>query len=313
MITSQSIPRIPLGRTSVAALLCVLASQAVAQEAGSVALSGVAIDAQDDNRFFTRLGGEVRDDLAYEGLTAGQSYTLSSRLVDLATGEPEGEAVVQTFTAEAPEGTLSVELPVPSNRTDTNIDYVVVSRLLEGEVGAEALDGATVLAELNDPESTDRVIQVHAIQSISVTAEDAADGDDALPGEGGTILATVEHVNLVEGYKYTIWGQLLTPSGQSTGVFASIAEYVPETKAGTVTMEFEVPDRFDGIRLVPTVGLYHQNRVELNEDGSLSWLPDAPHPIMIASDLSVDAPEQTIEIGVPFEETAQRRADATQP
>lgn len=292
-------------RASVAALAAVLASAAGAQEsAGGVTLSGVAIDAQDDNRFFTRLGGTVRDDVSYSGLTAGQPYTLSAQLVDLATGEPEGEAVVQSFTPEAAEGTLSVELPVPSNRTDTNIDYVVVTRVHEGEVDAAGLEGATALAELNDPESTDRVIQVHAIQSISVTAADAADGDNALPPEGGTIVATVEHVNLVEGYSYTIWGQLLTPSGQSTGIFASIPEYVPETKAGTVTLEFEVPDRFDGIRLVPAVGLYHQNRVELAEDGSLSWLPDAPHPIMIASDVSLDAPEQTVAIGTPFEETA---------
>lgn len=303
-----------LGRCAGAlAILCAggAAAQEAAPESGTVSLTGVAVDAADDNRFFTRLGGEARDDVSYSGLTAGQPYTLSAQLVDLATGEPVGDAVVQSFTPEAAEGTLSVELPVPSNRTDTNIDYVVVTRLFEGELDAAGLEGATALAELNDPESTDRVIQVHAIQSISVTAADAADGDNALPPEGGTILATVEYVNLVEGYSYTIWGQLLTTSGQSTGIFASIPEFVPETKAGTVTLEFEVPDRFDGIRLVPTVGLYHQNRVELNEDGSLSWLPDAPHPIMIASDVSLDAPEQVVEIGTPFEETEE--ASAAQP
>lgn len=274
------------------------------EDAGAATLTAVAIDAADDNRFFTRVGGTVRDDVTYGGLVAGRPYTLAAQLYNMTTEALEGDARFTTFTPEAADGRIGTELPVPQNRTEFNIDYVVVLTLYEGEVDAASAGGATAVAELNDTADLQQTIQVHAIQRISVTAADAADGDNALPADGGTIRATVEHVNLVPGYKYTLWGQLLTPSGQSTGLYADVAEYVPEEKNGSVTMEFTVPTGFEGLRLVPAIGLFHQNRVALGEDGSLAWLPDAPNPVMIASDPSLDAAEQTIDIGTPFEDTA---------
>jgi hypothetical protein len=299
MIVIPETPRAFGRRAGACAILGVLAvagvGPAASQQAGAVTLEAVAIDAADDNRFFTRVGGTVRDDVTYAGLVPGQTYTLAAQLHNTTTQAVEGEVAVLAFTPEAAEGTVEIELPVPPNRTESNIDYVLVLSLYEGEP----------LAELADLANLDQTIQVHAIQAISVTAADAADGDDALPPEGGTILATVEHVNLVAGYRYTLWGQLLTPSGQSTGVFANVPEYVPEAKDGSLTLEFTVPSGFEGLRLVPTVGLYHQNRVALNEDGSLTWLPDAPSPVMIASDPSLDDPGQTIDIGIPFEELAE--------
>jgi autotransporter translocation and assembly factor TamB len=275
-------------------------SHAFAQKGMSI--TGVALDTADDNRFFTRVGGTVRDDLSYEGLDPGQTYTVAAQLYNMTTQELEGDAAALTFTADASSGTVSLELPVPQNRTEFNIDYVVKVALYDGAVDGATVDGPAALVTLDDTENLDQTIQLHAIQSISVTAADAADGDQSLPPQGGTIIATVEHVNLVAGYKYTIWGELLTTSGQATGIYASLPEYIPADKNGTVTLEFTVPEGKDGIRLSPIVGLYHQKRVKINDDGSLSPLPDAAVPVMIASDLSVDAPEQTISIGVPFED-----------
>lgn len=263
-------------------------------------LSGTLLDAEDDNRFFTRTGGTARDDLAYAGLTSGQTYTLSAQLIDVATGEPSGETVFTSFTAEAAEGTVSVSLPVPANRTAYNIDYASHVTLYEGEVDAAGAEGAAVLAEIAEHQGTERVIQVHAVQRVRVTAADAADGDRALPPEGGTIVATVEYENLVEGYKYTLWGELLKASGQSTAIFASIPELVPETKNGSVTMEFAVPEGLEGLQLVPSIGLYHQARVELQPGGRLTILPDAANPVMIASDPNLNIPEKLVDIGEPF-------------
>lgn len=303
-------PRARTSRRLAAALICAAAvaaaNAALAQgDGGGVTLSGLAIDTEDDNRFFTRLGGAVRDDVTYAGLTAGQPYTLVAQLHNMTTGELVGEPVAVTFTPEAAEGSTSIELPVPQNRTEFNIDYVVTLKLYEGEVDAAAAAAATPLAEAGDTGNAEQTIQVHAIQRLSVTAADAADGDRELPPEGGTILASVTYENLVPGYHYTLWGQLLTPSGQSTGIFASIPEFVPEEMNGTATMEFAVPEGREGIRLVPVIGIYHQNRVSLGEDGSLTWLPEAPNPVMIASDPAVDDPEQTVNIGTPFEDTPE--------
>ena len=307
MLGTRSTLRASGRHAGVLAILCALAyastvqSAASQEDAGAPTLTAVAIDAADDNRFFTRVGGVVRDDVTYGGLNAGQPYTLAAQLLNMTTQALEGDV---EFMPEAAEGRVSIELPVPQNRTEFNIDYVVVLTLYEGDVDEGRTAGATALAELNDTANLEQTIQVHAIQSISVTAADAADGDHALPADGGTIVATVEHVNLVPGYHYTLWGQLLTPSGQSTGLYASVAEYVPEEKNGRLTMEFPVRSGLEGISLIPAIGLFHQNRVTLNEDGSLTWLPDAPNPVMIASDLSLDAAEQTIDIGILFENTA---------
>lgn len=299
--------RLPRPRRLAAAALCaaVLGATSALGQGGGITIKGVATDTADDNRFFTRLGGAVRDDVTYAGLTPGQPYTLVAQLHDMTADAPVGEPVLLTFTPEAAEGTVSVELPVPQNRTRFNIDYVVTLALHEGTLDAAAVSGAAPVAQAADTADLDQTIQVHATQRISVTAADAADGDQQLAPEGGTIRATVAYENLVPGYKYTLWGQLLTPSGQSTGIFASLPEFVPEEKNGSLQMEFTVPEGFDGIRLVPTIGIYHQNRVALHDDGSLTWLPEAPNPVMIASDPGVDAPEQTVNIGTPFEETPE--------
>lgn len=283
--------------SSVGAMILALSAvlptaSAFAQDA--VTLKGIALDTADNNRFFTRLGGTVGNALTYTGLVAGEAYTASGQLYNLTTKSLVGKAVTTTFTPNASDGTVSLELPVPQNRTEFNIDYVVVVKLYKGQAAQ-----GKVVAKLDDLKNLSQIIQLHAIQSIRVVAK-AADGGRSLPGNGGKITATVKYVNLVEGYDYTIWGQLLTPSGQGIGVFSSIPSYAPKHKAGSVSLVFEVPPGFEGISLAPAIGLYHKKRVEIREDGNLTWIPGSPMPVMIASDMRVNAPEHTIAIGVPF-------------
>jgi hypothetical protein len=200
---------------------------ASAQVADDATITTRIVDQVDDNRFFTRVGGAAVATTDYAGLTPGQPYTLASQLVVGDTGEPHGDAVFTTFTPAAATGTESLELPIEPNRTASNITYVLIQTLYDGSVTAADAATATVLAEAADMDNIDQTIEVHAIQAISVSAVDAADGDHAVPGDGGTIVATVDHVNLVAGYSYTIGGQLLTPSGQATGVYANIPLYQP--------------------------------------------------------------------------------------
>lgn len=259
------------------------------------------VDQLDDNRFFTRVGGTLLGITDYAGLEPGQPYTLSSQLVDRDTGALVGDAVFDTFTSAASTGTETVEIEIAPNRTESNIYLALVQVLYDGEVTAQDIGNATVLASQEDVDNVDQTIEVHAIQSISVSAVDTADGDAALPPAGGTILATVDHANLVAGYSYTVGGQLLTPSGQATGIFANVPLYQPADKDGTLTLEFTVGAGFEGQRLVPSVGLFHQNRVTINAQGGIDWIPGAPQPIMIASDPALDDPTKTVAIGTPFD------------
>lgn len=287
-------------RTLLACAIVVSLQAAPAFAAGDITLSAKALDAADDNRFFTRVGGTVRQTLSFEGLEAGKPYTASSRLFNTTTQTEVGDVTIETFEPEAAAGEIAIELPMPQNRTDFNIDYVVLTSLYEGTLGAGDLAAEQAVMELDDMTDIDATVQSHAIQSVSVAA--STDEGLSLPPEGGIIHARVDHENLVAGYPYTVWGQLMTPSGQVTGIYASVSEYVPDDKQGSLELEFTVPEGWDGIRLVPTVGLYHQKRVKLRADGSLSFVEGAPMPVMIASDLSVEDPAQTVNVGTPFED-----------
>lgn len=267
-----------------------------------VKLSAVATDLDDGNRFFMRTGGTVRDDATYDGLVAGRDYTLAAQLYHVGEAKPVGAPAFVSFVPGEPAGKASVDLAVPANRTPYNIDYAVHLTLYRGKVDAANAADAAVVAEIRDGQSPERVIQVHAIQRVEVSAEDAADGDRKLPGEGGVIRATVKHENLVAGYHYTLWGELMKPSGQSTGIYAVIPDYVPDHMNGTTTMEFTVPAGLEGIQLVPSIGLYHKKRVELLENGMITPLKDAPVPVMIASDPALDRASKTVDIGQLFED-----------
>jgi hypothetical protein len=275
------------------AMTAAMASGALAE----ITMSGKLVDAEDDNRFFTRLGGEARDDLSISGLTQGKDYILTTVLIDAASKE-EIETVETPFTAETANADLSVTLTVPRNEGDVNIDYV--TRNLLREAGSDAVL-IEMTGEASDP---DRAIQVHSIQRVGViSVKDAADGDNRIDGDGGKIEVVVGYENMVEGYAYTVWGQILTPSGQSRGIFASVPEFKPEKKAGKLTLRFDIPAGLDGISVLPSVGIYHQNRVEILQDGNLSWIPGSANPVMIASDTDLKDESRMIEVGVPFGQT----------
>lgn len=273
-----------------AAMTVAMASGAFAE----ITISGKLIDAEDENRFFTRLGGEAREELTISGLEQGKDYNLTTVLIDAATKE-EIETVDTPFTAEAPDADLSVTLPVPRNEGEVNIDYVTRNQLREAGSDAVLVE---VTGEASDP---DRAIQVHSIQRVSIlSVKDAADGDNRIDAEGGKIDVVVGYENMVEGYSYAVWGQILTPSGQSRGIFASLQDFKPEKKAGEVTLTFDIPAGLDGFSVLPSVGIFHQNRVEILEDGNLVWIPGSANPVMIASDTDLKDESRMIEVGVPF-------------
>ena len=287
-------------RTLTMMLAAAMALPAIASDLGAYApsLTGIFVDAADGNRFFTRIGGTAEDRLTYQGLTAGQNYSLESRMVVVGSGQ-KSESVVTDFTAAAATGNILVQFPVPPNKTDFNIDYVSEHNLFQITGGKRQLI-LTVLGNSKDP---NRTIQVHSIQRIKITSvADAQDGDRRIDGQGGKIIVKLRYENMVEGYAYTIWGQLLTPSGQAIGNFASIPRYAPAKKRGTLMLTFTVPAGYEGLSVIPSVGIYHHNRVTIAENGYLNWNPGAPNPVMIASDTNLNARNKTIEVGVPFGE-----------
>jgi|GEM_PF-2554287 len=264
-------------------------------------LNGVFIDAADGNRFFTRVGGIAHDQLVYDNLTPGGEYSLESRLVVVGSGE-KSDVVVTNFTAGAQSGNVTVVFPIAANKTDFNIDYVSDHVLFQIVNGVKT----EILIFNGDHQDPKRTIQVHSIQRIKITSvADAHDADLKLDGDGGEIIVKLRYENLVEAYRYTIWGQLLTPSGQAVGIFASIPEYAPIRKAGPLMLIFSVPKGFEGLSLTPSVGIYHYSRVTISQNGVLNWKENAPNPVMIASETNLNNRNKTVEIGVPFGGTTE--------
>lgn len=220
-----------------------------------VDIGTTATDAADGDKLVTGSEVVIADEVSFEGLTPGESYTLEATLMDAETGEPlkSGEGPFATdvtatveFTPDAAEGTQVVELSFDS----TNLGghrLVVFEKLLDAE--------GTVLAVHEDIEDEGQSVTV---VEIGTTLVDAADGDHMVESETVTVVDTVEYKGLVAGETYTAHGTIMD---KSTGLaledsdgnpVTSTAEFVAEGSEGTVevTFEFDASQLEEGAALV---------------------------------------------------------------
>lgn len=180
----------------------------------------------------------IVDQVAYEGLTPGKTYTVEGTLMDKATGQAltvDGKVVraSKTFVPERAVGTVEVSF----------------------ELDSSALAGKTTVV-FEDVQSDGKSVAVHADitdegQSVSfvgigTTAADKADGDKEIEAEKGqTIVDTVSYTGLVPGKEYTVVGTLMdkatgraiTEEGKAV---AAAKTFVPESPDGAVEVEFSV-------------------------------------------------------------------------
>lgn len=213
-----------------------------------VDIGTTAADAADGDKLVTGSEVIIADEVAFEGLTPGGSYTLEATLMDAETGEPlkSGEGLLATdvaatveFTPEAAEGTQTVELSFDSSGLGGH-RLVVFEKLLDAE--------GTVLAVHEDIEDEGQSVTV---VEIGTTLVDAADGDHMVENGTVTVVDTVEYKGLVAGETYTAHGTIMDkatgmPLEDSEGnPVTSTAEFVAESSEGTVEITFE----FDAFQL----------------------------------------------------------------
>ena len=184
--------------------------------------------------------GEVTiiDEVAYSGLTPGETYKISGVLMDKATGEPllVGEEQVQVtaeteFTPEAESGT--VQLSYTFDATSMAGKAVVVfEHLYLGE-----LEIATH-ADINDEGQT----VTFGVPGIGTTATVGGE-HTAEPAEQVTIVDTVTYSGLTPGKTYKLSGVLMD---QATGEpllvdgkeITAETEFTPEASSGTVELSY---------------------------------------------------------------------------
>ncbi len=184
--------------------------------------------------------GEVTiiDEVAYSGLTPGETYKISGVLMDKATGEPllVSEEQVQVtaeteFTPEAESGT--VQLSYTFDATSMAGKAVVVfEHLYLGE-----LEIATH-ADIEDERQT----VTFGVPEIGTTA--TVNGEHtAEPAEQVTIVDTVTYSGLTPGKTYKLSGVLMD---QATGEpllvdgkeITAETEFTPEASSGTVELSY---------------------------------------------------------------------------
>ena len=220
-----------------------------------VDIGTAATDAADGDKLVTGSEVVISDEVAFEGLTPGNTYTLEATLMDAETGEPlrTGVGLLATdvtatveFTPEAAEGTQTVELSFDSTGLGGH-RLVVFEKLLDAE--------GAVLAVHEDIEDEGQSV---AVVEIGTALVDAADGDHMVENETVTVVDTVEYKGLVAGETYTAHGTIMD---KATGLaledsdgnpVTSTAEFVAKNSEGTVevTFEFDASQLEEGAALV---------------------------------------------------------------
>lgn len=220
-----------------------------------VDIGTAATDAADGDKLVTGSEVVISDEVAFEGLTSGNTYTLEATLMDAETGEPlrTGAGLLATdvtaaveFTPEVAEGTQTVELSFDSTGLGGH-RLVVFEKLLDAE--------GAVLAVHEDIEDEGQSV---AVVEIGTALVDAADGDHMVENETVTVVDTVEYKGLVAGETYTAHGTIMN---KATGLaledsdgnpVTSTAEFVAKNSEGTVevTFEFDASQLEEGAALV---------------------------------------------------------------
>ena len=185
--------------------------------------------------------GEVTivDEVAYSGLTPGETYSISGILMDKATGEPllvDGAEVTAEveFTPEEPSGTVELTYTLDAS-TLAGTTIVVFETLYSGGVEIAAH------ADINDEAQTVEITEPEK-PTLGTTA--TVDGQHTADPVGEiTIVDVVAYSSLTPGKTYTVSGVLMD---KATGepllvdgaeVTAEV-EFTPESADGTVELTY---------------------------------------------------------------------------
>ena len=210
--------------------------------------------------------GEVTivDEVAYSGLTPGETYSISGILMDKATGEPllvdDAEVTAEVeFTPEEPSGT--VELTYTLDASALAGTTIVVFETLYS-------DGVEIAAhtDINDEAQTVEITEPEK-PTLGTTA--TVDGQHTADPTGEiTIVDVVEYTGLTPGKTYTISGVLMDkatnqPLLVDDAEVTAEVEFTPEEPSGTVELTYTLDaSLFAGTSIVVFETLY-QDGVEI--------------------------------------------------
>ena len=265
-------------------------------------ISTALIDATTSTHQLAATQTLVEDTVTYKNLIPGETYTVTGKLVDKATGEDlldaDGNAVVATttFVPESENGTVVVSFEIDGKAIES--DALVCYETMSWNDYTIA-----VHQDINDENQTVRVPRIKTVLHI--------DGDKNT-GVGGTITIVddVYYYNLLPGYTYRINGTLMDkatgePRLDSMGnpYTGTVTFVASETGDGIehVTFIVNTNDMADGATLVAFERL--QMVLKADVRGAAPSMADAEGNDLVigpdgdgAIDIPVDAP---VDKGIP--------------
>ena len=258
---------------------------------------GTTATSEDGGKTVTGESVAIVDEVAYEGLTPGETYKLKATLMDAETGNPvqHGGLIPSSvtaeveFTAEAADG--KTEVTLECDVAELGGHRLVVFEELYGQDDGKV----TEHKDLADEGQTVTVVQ------IRTTATDAADGDHAIEAGKVKVIDAVEYKGLTPGESYTMQGTLMVKStgkalsGSDGKPVTASLEFKPEEPEGTVeiTFEFDATKLEDGSKLVAFEEC-------LGADGNI-----------MASHKDIDDEGQTVTVSKPPEKTPPTKTPET--
>lgn len=168
----------------------------------------------------------VVDDVTIGNIVVGETYTLESKLVDVATGDVVGTAA-NTIVAKNTEEKVNVEFPI--NALDLAGKTLVGFQTLK-------LNDITVV-DVNNINDTNHMVVVPAIDT---NAFDKLTRYQSLAlGDKTIVVDSIKFANLLPGYTYEVNGSLIdVVTGEA--VATTKAQLAPSATSGVFEVEFEL-------------------------------------------------------------------------
>ncbi len=174
------------------------------------------------------------DTVTYKGLKSGNTYTLSGRIVDKATGEAVASNTA-AFTVKDSSSSVTLSFSFEAKENHTYVAYEYVS------------DNGTIIAKHEDINDEAQTVYVPRIRTTLLDSVD--DTHDADAAEDITLVDTVTYENLIIGKEYKVTGKLMDKATGEAILDDNGQEITAETvfTAESATGTVEVIFTFSGL------------------------------------------------------------------
>ena len=179
----------------------------------------------------------IHDTVFYQNLVPGESYKVSGKLYNKATGKVvEGITAERIFVPTSANGQVTIDFTIDATNPDFGGKLVVFETLYELSGDIEKLVG-----KHENPDDEDQTV---IVPSVRTTATDE-NGDKDVYADGEiTIVDTIHYEGLNPGTTYTMKGSLIDKATKLVVIddgghtVERQMVFTPETESGDLVMEF---------------------------------------------------------------------------